>query len=288
MLKCTHKDYARPYVTDSVNNYRHIDMDSSYWQRLRFHQGTPSGSMKKTADEIKQKCRTVEEDLDGQLEGAWDDVSGAQLDPKAVRRTRSEEVSYIHNMNLYSKVPIADCYQKTHNAPISVRWVDISKGDTECFNYRSRLVAREINTYKRDDLFVVTPPLEALTLLLSMVTSGDTAEVVMVNDVSRAFFHAEATRGVFVQLPEEDQKPGEEKLCGRLNFSMYGTRDAAMKWQEEYSRRFVENGFSQGVATPCVFYREGTGIRTLVHGDDYVSVGKPHHLRWMKGMLEEK
>ena len=175
-------------MTDSVNNYRHIDMDSSYWQRLRFHQGTPSGSMKKTADEIKQKCRTVEEDLDGQLEGAWDDVSGAQLDPKAVRRTRSEEVSYIHNMNLYSKVPIADCYQKTHNAPISVRWVDISKGDTECFNYRSRLVAREINTYKRDDLFVVTPPLEALTLLLSMVTSGDTAEVVMVNDVSRAFF----------------------------------------------------------------------------------------------------
>ena len=110
----------------------------------------------------------------------------------------------------------------------------------------------------------------------------------MVNDVSTAFFHTKATREVFVQLPENDQQPGEEKRCGRLSLSMYGTRDSAMNWQEEYSRRFVENGFSQGVATPCVFYHEGKGIRTLVHGDDYVSVGKPHHLRWMKGMLEEK
>ena len=113
--------------------------------------------MKKTADEIKQKCRTVAEDLNEQLEKAWDDVSGAQLDPKAVRKARSEEVDYVHKMKLYSKVPIAECYHTTHKAPISVRWIDINKGDTECPNYRSRLVAREINTYKRDHLFAVTP-----------------------------------------------------------------------------------------------------------------------------------
>ena len=229
---------------------------------------TSSGELKKAAEELKKKYRTVEEDLDEQMEEAWDDVSGAQLDPKAVRAARGEEVDYIHKMNLYTKVPTDDCYKRTGKAPISVRWIDINKGDTDRPNYRSRLVAREINTYKRDDLFAGTPPLEALKLLLSMSASGNTGELIMINDVSRAFFHAKATRDVFVQLPDEDRKPGEERL--------------------EYSRRLVEHGFSQGIATPCVFHHKEKGIRTLVHGDDYVSVGKPQHLKWMKEMLEHK
>ena len=52
----------------------------------------------------------------------------------------------------------------------------------------------------------------------------------MINDISRAFFHALAKRRVYVQLPEEDRGDGEEELCGRLNYSMYGTRDAAQNW----------------------------------------------------------
>ena len=88
----------------------------------------------------------------------------------------------------------------------------------------------------------------------------------MINDVSRAFFHAKATREVYVKLPDEDTKPGDEKLCGKLNFSMYGTRDVAMNWQAECSQRLIESGFRQGASTPCVFYHEETGIRALVHG----------------------
>ena len=45
-------------------------------------------------------------------------------------------------------------------------------------------------------------------------------------DIRRAFFHAMARRKVFVDLPEEDAQEG---MCGRLNKSMYGTRDAAQK-----------------------------------------------------------
>ena len=139
------------------------------------------------------------------MEEAWDHVSGAQLDPKAVKEARKEEVGYIHNMNLYTKVPISECRNKTGKPPISVRWIDVSKGNVEKPNYRSRLVAREINNYKRDDRFAATPPLEALKLLLAMVASGNKGEVLMLNDVSRAFFHAKATRDVYVQLPEEEK-----------------------------------------------------------------------------------
>ena len=50
----------------------------------------------------------------------------------------------------------------------------------------------------------------------------------------------------------------------------------------------IENGFKQGTATPCVFHHEHKGIRTLVHGDDYASIGKPEQLKWMERMLEQK
>ena len=110
----------------------------------------------------------------------------------------------------------------------------------------------------------------------------------MINDISRAFFHAKAKREVFVQLPSEDLAPGEDGVCGRLNYSMYGTRDAAQNWFEEYSQRLLEVGFKQGAATPCIFYHEKRAIRTYVHGDDYVSTGTIENLNWLKTQLESK
>ena len=105
-------------------------------------------------------------------------------------------------------------------------------------DYRSRLVAKEIKKDNRDDLFAATPPLEALKMLMSMAmtegvgyergkeTEGMKLEFI---DIKRAFFHAEARRNVYVELPEEDMVPGR---CGKLNNSMYGTRDASQTWEE--------------------------------------------------------
>ena len=52
---------------------------------------------------------------------AWDDVSGAALDPKGVRKAREEEIQYVKKMNLYTKVPTTECYARTGKAPISTR-----------------------------------------------------------------------------------------------------------------------------------------------------------------------
>ena len=43
-------------------------------------------------------------------------------------------------------------------------------------------------------------------------------------DVKRAYFYAPSTRSVYVELPPEDATEG---MVGKLNVSMYGTRDAA-------------------------------------------------------------
>ena len=203
---------------------------------------TTAKSMMKEAQKIREKYKTIEEDEDEYLE-AWGDVSGPPLNPKEVQRARQEEIDYVHKMNLYTKVPIKEAYQTTGKGPISVRWIDINKGDTQCPNYRSRLVAREINTNKRDDLFAATPPLEALKIILSLITTANKGEIIMINDISRAFFHAPAKRRVYVHLPNEDKNGGDEELCGRLYYSMYGTRDAAETWLDAYSKPLIDIGF---------------------------------------------
>ena len=53
-------------------------------------------------------------------------------------------------------------------------------------------------------------------------------------DVSRAYLYARAERPVYDKLPDEDIEPGDEGKGGRLNMSMYGTRDAPLNWSKEY------------------------------------------------------
>ena len=85
------------------------------------------------------------------------------------------------------KVPTSECKRATGRMSITIRWIDIIKGDQDKPNYRSRVAAREMDIHKRDDLFAATPPLEALKVILSMVAFANKGEVIMVNDSSRAF-----------------------------------------------------------------------------------------------------
>ena len=62
-----------------------------------------------------------------------------------------------------------------------------------------------------------------------MCASDNTGDNNVVDDVGRAYFCVPARRQVFVELPAGDKVDGED-MVGELNFSMYGTRDAAQKW----------------------------------------------------------
>ena len=47
----------------------------------------------------------VTEEIEAELQQAWDDVSGHELDAGKVRKARGEEVAYIHKTNLHTTVP---------------------------------------------------------------------------------------------------------------------------------------------------------------------------------------
>ena len=159
---------------------------------------------------------------------------------------RAKELKYFCEKGVWIKRPRQEAFAMTGRAPISVRWVDVNKGDDLHPKYRSRLVARQLKATDRSgkSFFAPTPPLEALRTVISLAatttgswkpcydpTSNRRTQIGML-DISRAYFNAKVDAGVhtYVQLPPEDRDCGA--LCGKLLRHMYGTRAAADGWQE--------------------------------------------------------
>ena len=220
----------------------------------------------------------------------WDDLSGEEMDPELVEAARKDEMDEHNKHNVYVKVPLRECWDETGKHPIGTRWVDTNKGDRDHPEYRCRLVAQEIKTDRRDDLFAATPPLEAKNMLVSIVASdvgmrGSERMKLDFIDVRRAYFHAKARRKVYVRLPKEDHEDG---MCGRLVKAMYGTRDAAQNWECEYVDFMLSIGFSQGRATPCMFYHPVREVRVVVHGDDFTIGGFEDGLDWSREEISKR
>ena len=71
-------------------------------------------------------------------------------------------------------------------------------------------------------------------------------------DVKLAYFHAKARRDVYVRLPKEDVEEGK---CGKMNKSMYGTRDDAQNWEVENMEFLLGIGLLRGESqSMCVWH----------------------------------
>ena len=137
-------------------------------------------------------------------------------------------------------------------------------------------------------MYASTPPLEALRMIISFAASGEgaTKRQIMICDVRRAYFYAKVTRDLYIELPDEDEHATPGQL-GKLNLSLYGTRDAAKNWQEHLSRHLISIGFVRGVGHTSVFHHPQKNLMVLVHGDDYVVAGEPADQKWLKEELEK-
>ena len=58
-----------------------------------------------------------------------------------------------------------------------------------------------------------------------------------------------------------------------MKMSMYGTRDAALNWSEEYGDTLKQSGFVQGKNNPCLFQNKDIEVSIMVHGDDFIALG---------------
>ena len=87
-----------------------------------------------------------------------DDITGQPLNPGLCRIARQKELDYFVSKGVWDMRSVQEARAKMGKPPISVRWVEVNKGDDENPNYRSRLVAREIRMVGEDALFAPTLP----------------------------------------------------------------------------------------------------------------------------------
>ena len=237
--------------------------------------------------EIPAGSTTItEEEATNEILEAWDDASGEGLDPATVLAARREKIADYKEMKAFIKVPISHCVARTGRRPIGVRWININKGDQYNVNIRSRLVAKEFNNKKCDDLFDGTPLVEAMRAIVSMAASGTTSKTLMTVDVSRAYMYAKCRSEMYVEMcPEAYEENGDEKCCWKLEKAMYGMRSAAQDWQHEIKRKMLSIGYLQGKSNPCLFYNPSSEVACLVHGDDLLAVCEELALKQFKEQL---
>ena len=164
-------------------------------------------------EEAEWEKMMIKKIRDAEEERYWatDDLTGMRLEGGKVAEARATEVKYIREKQVWKKIKRSEALRRGWKI-IKTRWLDINKGDDEDPIYRSRLVGKEFSAKKSgmDGIFVGTPPSEALRYLIhdaASVREGKVGgeNVVLVADVARAFFEAQATRNVCVELPEEDK-----------------------------------------------------------------------------------
>jgi hypothetical protein len=146
-----------------------------------------------------------------------DESSGEVLPTKLVMEARQEELEFFKEKKVWKFVLITEAIRVTGKQPISVRWIDINKGDGDTMQIRSRLVAREMANRKSDEFFSAAPPLEAKRMLFSGMAfgpkKGSQEKKLFFVDVRRAYFNADATRDTYDQLPTELHMEG---ACAKL------------------------------------------------------------------------
>ncbi len=183
----------------------------------------------------------------------YDAISGELMVKELVEAARMAELETFRRRGVYEIVPIEECWKNVGEGPVGVKWVDTNKGDEQNPEYLGRLVAKEIEKDKGEDLFAATPPLEAKKMLVSFWASIP-GMLVDFGDVARLYFHTRTRRRVYVELAKADYEQGKH---GLLKKAMYGTSGAAQNWEMERTEMKVQAGFSQGLNSTCVSYHRG-------------------------------
>ena len=65
---------------------------------------------------------------------------GQPLIPQLVMAARRLELEYLESKHVWDKRPREESFRRMGRAPVSVKWVDINKGDDDNPAYRSRFV----------------------------------------------------------------------------------------------------------------------------------------------------
>ena len=124
----------------------HLDQQGRYRRGARATLPVEALAEEDLWESLRAKVLALSSQGNSQLGDIVDATTGQLLRGELVRSARQLEMKYFEDKKVYDKVPTKQCYDITGTGPITTRWVDINKGDALSPNYRSRLVARGLNT----------------------------------------------------------------------------------------------------------------------------------------------
>ena len=183
-------------------------------------------------------------------------------------------MKYLRDLGVYEKVDEKAAVAKYGITPLETKWVDTDKAfEEEPMQIRSRMCAREFKSDDRPDLHAGTPPLKALKAIISIAVNNKETFSIMHVDVSRAYFHAKEQRPGLIRLPVEDRMGTDAGKVGLMKKSMYGTRDAASKWERDWQEHVKNWWFQLGRSSENLFHYKENRVSGLTHGDDFVLTG---------------
>ena len=240
---------------------------------------------------------TNDEEVTAEWEEEEEEWKGG-LDPLQVEKGRLEETEYmIKKLDMFEFGSYEEALRRSGGKePTTTKWVDTEKVDDDGEKFvRCRLVGRDFKPNHegpRDDLFAAMPPLEAKKVLFAMVAGergrrrrrGLKEIKLMFVDVKKAHLNAECDEEEWVELPMEFWKWGR---YARLRRWLYGMRRAAVGWEDHYAEKLESIGFRRGIGAPTVFVNEVTGVRVVVHGDDFTFAGVKDELIKVKNAMAE-
>ena len=216
-----------------------------------------------------------------------DEVTGVTLLRDDVAKARMEEMKWYEKYQAFDEVTDETCVLRTGRKPISCRWRDINKGDSERVEVRSRLAAREIKQKGIDSYFAGTAPLALVRCVLSRaatLSKTGKGRQLMVPDAKRAFLHADALTETCVKPPHLR----EAERCWLLKKCMCGTLPAAAGWQHFVQKVGTDIGLLSSSCSPCAFGHSTRDLDMVVHGDDFLVVGDGDDFDWLFKKLNEK
>ena len=96
-----------------------------------------------------------------------DDLTGQPLRPELCHKARATELDYFQDKEVWTMRKVSEALRRQGKRPITVRWVEVNKGDELNPKIRSRFVAREIRLKGEEAIVSPTAPLESLMMVLS-------------------------------------------------------------------------------------------------------------------------
>ena len=147
-----------------------------------------------------------------------------------------------------------------------------------CWQRRARLVAREYNTSKRDDIFspATSPALTKIIPILALLNHWSIWSL----DIKDAFLQVPQRRPVKCRIPRgkgSSAVAGMEKKAWKLRKVLPGQRDASLLWSEYCATLLQEEGYEKSSANPALFrlIKNDTVVSVcIVHVDDLQVAGK--------------